>query len=186
MSVSPPLDASNVGRPLGYGAKYAPPVETKGTHHGVVNANWFYRIGAALIDYSVPSVILQGFIYLQLDLAGWIFLFAFTVINSVVVQGMTGQSLGKRVLGIKVYRSLVELHTGRMVLGQLGIGYAALRLLLNVVIFNIPFVNIIGIFRPAWNYHYMSWSDSIAGTKVGKIKTMWKQPEIVGPVVRSD
>ncbi|MEU4249414.1 RDD family protein [Amycolatopsis sp. NPDC026612] len=128
-------------------------------------ANWGQRAGALLIDISPVLVIdllalvvtasgAQGFgaaLYGLGALAG----LGWTIYNRWIQQGNTGQSLGKRVLGIK----LISEHTGQ----PIGAGSAFLRDLCHIVD-NLPCY--IGYLWPLWDDKSQTFADKILNTVV--------------------
>jgi len=88
---------------------------------------------------------------------GYVLLFAFVIWNSVFRQGRTGQSLGKKVLGIQV----VKLDTGQF----LGVGTAFLRWLMATILGGLCLLNYLW---PLWDAKKQTWHDMIVGSVVTK------------------
>lgn len=132
-------------------------------------ASWGERAGAFLVDAAVPLVILVGGLVVAAAMSAlsdalWVLVlllaygasFAFVVWN-LVQQGSTGQTIGKRTLGIRLLREA----DGRPVGAGLSIG----RYLLHVVD-QIPCY--VGYLWPLWDRKRQTFADKIVGTVVVK------------------
>ena len=117
---------------------YTPPPPPGGAYSGAgapgAYADVGPRIVAALIDYVAPAVVVWvvtlvlGAIAAELAIIGLLLYFvliAFVIWNSGYQQGVTGQSIGKKMQNIKV----VSEETGQPIGGGLGIG----RYLLHMI-----------------------------------------------------
>ncbi|MFJ9785853.1 RDD family protein [Amycolatopsis sp. NPDC101161] len=128
-------------------------------------ANWGQRAGALIIDQApVIVVYLLAFVlvlagaqtvgvilYVLGGLAG----IGWAVYNRWIQQGNTGQSLGKRILGIK----LIGEQTGQ----PIGVGSAFLRDLCHIID-GLPCY--VGYLWPLWDDKSQTFSDKILGTVV--------------------
>lgn len=153
----PPIDSA--GPPETSNASDGP-----GFYRGTPMANWASRAGANLIDYLPLAIVVNA-------LGGvgfWLYVLGM-VANSVVMQGLTGQSLGKRVLGLKLGREILVVRPGMATneraayLVYPGIGVCALRQLahvLDVLTFGV------GYLRPLWHWQRQTFADSICRTYV--------------------
>lgn len=124
------------------------------------------RVAAHVIDVVAPSfvllVLLAGsmrtryvrlaVVAVVLGLLAWA---VFVVWSSCVRQGRTGQSLGKRVLGIR----LVDAATGRPV----GVGRAVLRQVAHLLD-TLPFL--LGYLWPVWDEWRQTFADKVCSTLV--------------------
>jgi hypothetical protein len=135
----------------------------RGVSGGVPLASWPWRVAAGAIDY-VPAVLLwQILVSNQYAGLGWAVLLAWLGFNSVYMQGMTSQSLGKRITGIRLAAGVMQNDGQYMVYP--GVGLCLGRLVAHVLdLFFFPFC--IGLFRPLWQHEYRTFADSIAKTWV--------------------
>ena len=146
------------GQPPGYGV--AP-------HLGQL-AEWPARAGAFLIDVGMVIVAEIVLIFLLLFLAsqsstiaiilgivGFLGLFAFSIWNQCYRQGVTGQSIGKKVVGLR----LVGIETG----APIGFGMSFLRQLAHVID-GMPLY--IGYLWPLWDPMKQTFADKICSTVV--------------------
>ena len=129
-------------------------------------ANWGQRAGAFLIDYA-PVVAAWFVVFIltliiQSGILGLILWFLFSVgslgwwiYNRAITMGNTGQSLGKRVVGIK----LVSEATG----APIGAGMAFVRDLAHIVDAVICYV---GFLFPLWDAKAQTLADKIMTTIV--------------------
>ncbi len=147
-------------------------------------AGWWSRVGAYLLDsvfgfaiaivpFIIGAVILGststtttdadgytsvdagnplGYVFLVL---GYLAIFGFQIWNAVFRQGRTGQTLGKKIVGIQVVRA----DSGAV----LGAGTAFLRWLMFVIVGGICFLDYLW---PLWDDKNQSWHDKIAGSVV--------------------
>ncbi|HEY6276053.1 MAG TPA: RDD family protein [Streptosporangiaceae bacterium] len=130
-----------------------------------VYANWGQRAGAYLIDIApiiggyivllVLSLALHNVLSVILALLFWVGALAWTIYNRWIVMGRTGQSLGKRVVGIK----LVSEATGQ----PIGAGMCFVRELCHIVDEIICFV---GFLFPLWDAKAQTLADKIMTTVV--------------------
>jgi uncharacterized RDD family membrane protein YckC len=153
--------------PPGYGQPGYQPLEGPGTYMGRQLANWPQRVGAYLIDllvYAVPvmfAIVLAGggggsgsssnsgvvFLSLLVDLGLYL-------VNRVVLQGRTGQSWGKRILGLKLVRMADGLPVGAVI--------ALVRDLLHTL----DGLCLIGYLFPLWDPRRQTFADKIVNTVV--------------------
>jgi uncharacterized RDD family membrane protein YckC len=146
-----------------YGYGYAP--------SGGQAAGWGSRVSAYLIDSLLPlGPMLAGYLVAlgvsggaeNLSTAGGVCVaagylggLALWISNRVVRQGRTGQSIGKRALGLR----LVAESSGQAV----GIGRALGRELMAGIFNNLCFLNLLW---PLWDAKRQTWHDKLAGTLV--------------------
>ena len=118
-------------------------------------AGFFQRLGAILIDVviiAVPTIILL----LALKLAGYAIGILLGIVYFVYFEGgPSGQTIGKRALGIRVY----DFRQG----GPIGYGRAFLRYIGRIVS-GIPCY--LGYFWMIWDKEKQTWHDKIATTIV--------------------
>jgi uncharacterized RDD family membrane protein YckC len=93
---------------------------------------------------------------------GWFFVVAAILANNVYMQGTTGQSLGKRLVGIRLV-SAVDTGPTQFELVYPGVGRCFGRQLAHVVD---TMVFYLGWLRPLWQRQHKTWADSIAKTVV--------------------
>jgi uncharacterized RDD family membrane protein YckC len=149
----------------GYGQQYGQP-----GFGGVPGnlATWPVRVGAFLIDaiiYGVPAgignALTQGNSGGASLAIGWVFLLigiGLWIYNRWVQQGQTGQSWGKKVVGLK----LVGAETGQNV----GVGKAALRDITHILD-GLPCY--VGYLWPLWDEKKQTFADKINNTYVIKL-----------------
>lgn len=84
--------------------------------------------------------------------------------NSILLQGATGQSVGKAVLGMKLVRPVIE-EDGRRWLALPGVGRCLRRETAHLIDW-IGFPFAIGAFRPLWHPKRQTFADSMCHTAV--------------------
>lgn len=165
--------ATPPGSPLPYGAPYggASPVEGPGGEWiGPPLASWSRRVGATLVDVlvllalglvggivaGIASVGSQslGILLIVLTYAG---VFAFSAWQ-LVVQGRTGQTIGKKAVGIR----LVRLRDGQPVGPGLSIGRYFVHLL-------DAYSLLLGYLWPLWDKKNQTFADKCLSTVVLKV-----------------
>lgn len=164
--VQPPGYPPQYGQPpQGYGQPggYGPP--RPGAVPQELLADWGKRVLAALVDAApiVAAVIVinvlgaligdLGFI-LILGLLLWLGVIGYSIWNAGYRQGTTGQTIGKKVIGIK----LVSIQTGQPV----GFGPSFVRQLAHALEFGI------GYLWPLWDDQNQTFADKICSTVVVK------------------
>ena len=77
------------------GSQWGSPDEPAPGEYIVRYAGWLWRVGAGVIDYLIPALFTA-----KLGEAGTVLFVGWVVLNSIVWQGATGKSLGKRLLGL--------------------------------------------------------------------------------------
>lgn len=146
----------------GYGYGYAPPGQL---------AAWPIRVGASLVDGLIAAVpaIIGGVAALVIDgdqnqlgaggglafVLGYLCSFAIAFWNRVIQQGRTGQSVGKKVTGLKV----VHAETGQLI----GIGSTLGREFCAVLFNNICTLNVLW---PLWDEKQQTWHDKVVNDVV--------------------
>lgn len=93
-----------------------------------------------------------GYVFLAI---GYVALFVFQIWNNGVRQGKTGQSLGKKIVGIRV----VRVENGQF----LGAGAGFLRWLMASILGGICFLNYLW---PLWDDKKQAWHDKVVGSVV--------------------
>jgi uncharacterized RDD family membrane protein YckC len=125
-------------------------------------ASWPWRLASGAIDY-LPLVLLYDFFGMAHALAlGFVVVTALGLANSVYMQGTTGQSLGKRIVGTRLV-SAVETGPWEFAFVYPGIGRCFGRQFAHVLD---SLVFYIGYLRPLWQREHKTWADSIAKTVV--------------------
>ena len=128
----------------------------------VALASWPWRVASGLIDYGPLWFAFFIFGSLHVVVLGWLVTIAAIGVNNVYMQGLTGQSLGKRIVGTRVVTA-VEVSMTNFELVYPGIGRSLGRQVAHVVDL-MPFYT--GFIRPLWQRQYRCWSDSISKTVV--------------------
>ena len=151
-------------QPAGFGgAPYPSPFGGAPAASGY--AHWGQRAGGYLIDAIGPTIVfyllyftLGTNAYYQTNFFGGVLFLAFiafALYNSCYLQGTTGQSIGKKVVGIK----LVKESTGQPV----GFGFAFARQLAHVLD-SLPLY--LGYLWPLWDDKRQTFADKIVRTVV--------------------
>jgi len=125
-------------------------------------ASWPWRLASGAIDY-VPLVLIYNFFaMIHVAVFGFFVTVVLGLLNTVYMQGMTGQSLGKRLVGTRLV-SAVETGPWEFAFVYPGVGRCFGRYLahfLDAAVFYIGFI------RPLWQREHKTWADSIAKTVV--------------------
>jgi uncharacterized RDD family membrane protein YckC len=121
-------------------------------------ANWIQRVGASIID-ALPVIVLE-IIVLAVGSAVvrvlfWLIALGITIYNRWIQAGSTGQSWGKKVVGLR----LIGVQTGQ----PIGAGMAFLRDLCHIVDSIICYV---GYLFPLWDSKRQTLADKIVSTVV--------------------
>jgi RDD family len=136
-----------------------------GWYRNIQLANWGLRVVSGAIDYiMVPFpfiVILGAFISPR---AMWITVYLIWWLNSAFLQGHTGQSVGKRILGMKVFYPKIG-YGNEFVPDFPGVVRCTWRLVLHF--FDLILL-CLGFIRPIWHFWRQTYADSVAHTYVGK------------------
>jgi uncharacterized RDD family membrane protein YckC len=127
-------------------------------------AGWWQRAGAWLLDNVLIGLALSLIVSWSrsdaLETLTGIIALAWAIYNA-WRAGATGQSYGKRAVGIR----LAQLSDGKPVGG----GYGLLRLLMNAVFSALCFIpGLLNYLWPLWDEKHQTWSDKIAGSVVVK------------------
>lgn len=133
-------------------------------------ATYGQRVGALLVDIGIPGGVLaavlmavlatrDGAVILGVYGASGVVAVAFVLWNCGHMQGRSGQSIGKRLLGIR----LVSASTGEPV----GFGRAVVRQLAHAVD-ALPLL--LGYLRPLWDERRQTFADRICGTLVVQVE----------------
>lgn len=153
-----PPPASGYGAPPpagGYASQsYGGPPPVHGAY-----AEWPQRVIAALIDNFVPFLV-AGILYVAykpLGLLAYVAAIAWTFYQA-YQGGETGQSLGKKVAGIR----LIHEQTGQTIGGGLGIGRALLHIVDGIPCY-------LGYLWPLWDAKKQTFADKILTTVVLKV-----------------
>jgi len=125
-------------------------------------ASWPWRLASGAIDY-VPLVVIYDFFgMVHAAVLGFVIATAAGLANSVYMQGTTGQSLGKRIVGTRLV-SAVETGPWTFSFVYPGVGRCFGR---HVAHFVDMMVFYTGFIRPLWQREHKTWADSIAKTVV--------------------
>lgn len=161
--------------PPAYGQPVGQPGQT------IAYASWWSRVGASLLDglltiavVLVPVIVGAAIAFtgsqedpitgeltgvnplgVIIMVLGYLLVFAFAIWNQGIRMGRTGQSLGKKWVGIQV----VHAETGQF----LGGGMGFVRLLMASVLGNLCFINYLW---PLWDERKQTWHDKIASSVV--------------------
>jgi uncharacterized RDD family membrane protein YckC len=125
-------------------------------------ASWPMRLASGAIDY-VPLVVIYDFFgMVHAAVLGFVIATAAGLANSVYMQGTTGQSLGKRIVGTRLV-SAVETGPWTFTFVYPGVGRCFGRHLAHFVDMMVCYI---GFIRPLWQREHKTWADSIAKTVV--------------------
>lgn len=159
-------DPTGSGQPGGYGAMPSAGPQPKEWRFGYMAdaklASWPSRLASGAIDYLSLALILQLFGAMHVIALGWFLSIALFLLNSVYMQGTTGQSLGKRVMGSRLV-SAVETGPWEFTFVYPGPARTFGRELAHIVD-AIPFY--LGFVRPLWQRQHKTCADSMAKTVV--------------------
>jgi hypothetical protein len=137
-----------------------------GWYRDIHLANWLWRMGAGIIDYVLvpwPVLFVAAFFRPSGDT---LILIMFIVwwLNSCGLQGHTGQSVGKRLLGMKVFYPKVT-KDNFFVADFPGVGRSTWRIIAHI--FDIlPLY--LGFIRPIFNQTRQTFADSLSHTFVSR------------------
>lgn len=119
-------------------------------------------MASGVIDYVPLILLFDLFGSLHVLALGWVVIIAAVLANNVYMQGTTGQSLGKRIVGTRLV-SAVETGPWEFSFVYPGPGRCFGRQLvdvLNLLIFPLGFIRLL------WQREHKTWADSIAKTVV--------------------
>ena len=133
----------------------APSTPAGGTGASGPRANFFQRAGAYIVDLILVGIV-AVILYLILDVTGYLIAIALSIAYFIYFEGSaSGQTIGKRVLGIRV----VDYGSG----GPLGYGKAFLRYIGRLASGAICYL---GYLWSIWDKEKQTWHDKIANTVV--------------------
>jgi uncharacterized RDD family membrane protein YckC len=141
---------SNVPPPQ-FGQPGGPPQWT-----GPPLASWGQRVAAALIDYVAPGIVAVILFQIStaLGIIAYLAVLAFSIWN-LIEQGNTGQTVGKKQLGIKLLRE----QDGQVVGPGMSIGRAFVHIVDGIPCY-------IGYLFPLWDPKRQTLADKILHTVV--------------------
>jgi uncharacterized RDD family membrane protein YckC len=126
-------------------------------------ASWPWRMASGAIDYLPLWLIFDFFSRVaRTAVAGFVLIAVLCFINNGYMQGITGQSLGKRLVGTRLV-SAVETGPWEFAFVYPGVGRCLGRQLAH---FFDSVAFYIGFIRPLWQREHKTWADSIAKTVV--------------------
>ena len=125
-------------------------------------AGWPLRVASGLIDYVPLALIWNFFAMVHAAGLGAVVSIALGLANSVYMQGTTGQSLGKRIVGTRLV-SAVETGPWEFAFVYPGAARCLGRQVAHILD-TIPFYT--GYLRPLWQREHKTWADSTAKTVV--------------------
>jgi len=137
-------------------------------------AGWGSRVGASLLDslialIPIPVAVIAAIAISgsmeQLSSAGrtvmaigYLAYFALVIWNRIIRQGRTGQSIGKKIVGLKV----VAASTGQ----PLGVGKCLGREVCGIILGNLCFLDLLW---PLWDKQHQTWHDKVVSSIVVKL-----------------
>jgi uncharacterized RDD family membrane protein YckC len=145
-----------------YGSSYGYNQQPSGPPGMPAYAGWWQRVGASLLDNYLIVFALELIVSWSnsgaLRTIGGLIALAWALYNA-FLAGKTGQSYGKRAVGIR----LARMEDGR----PLGGGYGLLRWLMNTVFWLLCFIpGALNCLWPLWDSKHQTWSDKIANSVV--------------------
>lgn len=127
------------------------------TSHGAPLAEWGQRAIGGLIDWFGPNIVASALIFGGSQTLGnllSLLALAWGLYNA-YLNGSTGQSIGKKVAGLKV----VDANTGQLIGGGKGILRAFAHIVDSIICY-------IGFLFPLWDSKKQTLADKIVGTVV--------------------
>ncbi|GAA1532348.1 RDD family protein [Kribbella lupini] len=137
-------------------------------------ASWGSRVLASIVDSLVPIIIILAGVFGAVAVSGsletmsdagstvlvicYLGSFVFQIWNRLIRQGRTGQSLGKKVCGLKV----VSAETGELI----GLGRNFGREVCALIFNNVCFLNVLW---PLWDDKHQTWHDKVVSDIVIKL-----------------
>jgi uncharacterized RDD family membrane protein YckC len=142
---------------------------------GAEYATWVSRVGAQLIDslvLIVPTIIVAAAVAFIVDGGWWLYTILFIVITAaydgLLDGGPTGQTLGKRVVKIKV----IDDRTAEVIGVGRGVGRSLFQSALGLPSQVIPLLQLlplIDVLWPLWDRQRQCWHDKAVGSVVVRI-----------------
>jgi len=118
-------------------------------------AGFWRRLGAAIIDGLITGIV-SGILYVALKTAGYALGLILTITYFTYFEGgLTGQTFGKKAMGIRV----IDFSTG----GPIGYGRAFIRYIGRIVSGLIIYI---GYLWMLWDKEKQTWHDKFAGDVV--------------------
>ncbi len=118
-------------------------------------AGFWRRLGAAIIDGLITGIV-SGILYVALKTAGYALGLILTITYFTYFEGgLTGQTFGKKAMGIRV----IDFSTG----GPIGYGRAFIRYIGRIVSALIIYI---GYLWMLWDKEKQTWHDKFAGDVV--------------------
>jgi uncharacterized RDD family membrane protein YckC len=142
---------------------------------GAEYASWWSRVGAQIIDSLVlviPTVVVAAIVASVVDGSFWIYTILFIAMTAVydglLDGGPTGQTLGKRVVKIKV---IDERTAGTIGVGR-GVGRSLFQSALGLPSQVIPLLQLlplVDVLWPLWDQQRQGWHDKAVGSVVVRL-----------------
>ena len=123
--------------------------------------SWPMRLVSGAIDYLPLVLIIDLFGHMHATMLGFIIALAAIAANNVYMQGLTGQSLGKRIIGTRLV-SAVKDGPVTFTFVYPGPARCAFRQLLHFL----DMIAYIGFIRPLWQRLHQTYADSLCKTVV--------------------
>lgn len=134
----------------------------------IEQADFGLRFAASMFDFLIMLIVVLAATLLLTELGGrrgallvgrvaLIVIVTTTLLNFVILAGRSGQTIGKKILGITIVKDKRQ---------RLGYAAAALRHLVGYPLSAIPFM--LGFLSILWDRNQRGWHDRIAGTIVIK------------------
>jgi uncharacterized RDD family membrane protein YckC len=123
-------------------------------------AEWWLRVQASVIDYFGLAILSAIFFGLRVIILGWLLYLAAIVwgLYNAYQGGLTGQSTGKRIIGLRLIRET----DGALIGGGAGIGRFFVHILDAIVCY-------IGFLWPLWDAKRQTFADKIMTTIVVRV-----------------
>ena len=132
----------------------------------VAYAGFWVRFAGGLIDYGVPAIPWVGAVYATnssiLATFGSFIFFGCILANNIILQGRTGQSIGKRILGLRLCY-IVGRSSDPVVYYQ---ECSLARTFVRQICHYLDCIFILGWLLPMWNRNRRTFADMCARTVV--------------------
>lgn len=118
-----------------------------------------WRMLAGIVDYALPTVL-----FFPINYIGFYLFCIFIVGNSIIYQGKTGQSLGKKLCGMRLCYIRADERDAPFDYYELpSVGLCAMRFVAHLL--DYPFLYGL-LIRPIFHYRKRTFADSVASTVV--------------------
>lgn len=123
--------------------------------------SWPVRLVSGAIDYLPLLFVIYLFGQMHATSLGYIIAVVAIAANNVYMQGLTGQSLGKRIVGTRLVSAVKDgpVTFTFVYPGPVRCFFRQLAHFLDMIVY-------IGLIRPLWQRRHQTWADSLCKTVV--------------------